>query len=69
MCFLGELSLLIFRDIKERLLLVPDMFVFVGDFMYFWLSAFNFVVRCSISCPFFGAGIFLVLEFSFQDPL
>ena len=32
--------------------------------MCLWLSAFDFVVRCLIFCPFFGAGIFLVLEFS-----
>jgi hypothetical protein len=37
--------------------------------MSLWLSAFDFVVRCLICCPFFGAGIILVLEFSFQDPL
>jgi hypothetical protein len=30
-----------------------------------WFSPFDFVVRCLISCPFFGAGTFLVLEFSF----
>ena len=37
--------------------------------MCLWLSPFGFVVRCLISCPFFGAGIFFVLEFSFQVPL
>ena len=37
--------------------------------MYLWLPAFDLVLRCLISCPFFGTGIFLVLEFSFQDPL
>ena len=42
---------------------VPDMFGFVGGFMYLWFSVFDFVVRCLISCPFFGAGIFLVLDF------
>ena len=63
--FIGELSPLILRDIKERWLLVPDMFVFVGGFMCLWFSPFGFVVRCLISCPFFGAGTFLVLEFSF----
>ena len=67
--FIGELSPLILRDIKERYLLVPDMFVFVGGFMCLWLSAFDFVVQYLISCPFFGTGIFLLLEFSFQDPL
>jgi hypothetical protein len=55
--FIGELSPLILRDIKERLLLVPVMFVLVGDFM--WISAFGFLVRSLISCPF------LVVEFSF----
>ena len=49
--------------------LVPGMLVFVGDFMCLWLSAFDFVVRYLIFCPFFGEGIFLVLEFSFQDPM
>ena len=39
------------------------MFVFVGGFMCLWLSAFDFVVRCLISCLFFGVGTFLVLEF------
>jgi hypothetical protein len=56
-------------DIKERYLLVPYMFVFAGGFMCLWLSAFDFVVRCLISCPFFCARIFLVLKFSFQSPL
>jgi hypothetical protein len=41
------------------------MFVFVDGFMCLWLSAFDFVARCFISCPFFGAGIFPVLELSF----
>jgi hypothetical protein len=30
--------------------LLPDMFVFVCIFMCLWLSAFDFVVRCLISC-------------------
>ena len=42
------------------------MLVFIGDFMCLWLSEFYFVVRCLISCPFFGAGIFLLLDFSFR---
>ena len=67
--FIGELNPLILRDIKERRLLFSDMFVFVSDFMCLWLSAFDFVVRYLLSCPFFGAGTFLVLEFSFQDTL
>ena len=67
--FIDEFSLLILRDIRERLVLVPDMYVFVGGATCLWVSAFDFVVRCLISCLFFGAGIFLVSEFSFQDPL
>jgi hypothetical protein len=50
-------------------MLVPDTFVFVGSFMCMWLSAFDFIVRCLIFCPFFAAGIFLVLEFFFRDLL
>ena len=63
--FIGEFSPSILRDIKQRILLVPDMFLFIGGFMCLWLSAFGFVVRCLISSSFFGAGTFLVLEFSF----
>jgi hypothetical protein len=49
--------------------MVSGMVVFLGGFMCFWLSVFDLFVKCLISCPVFGAGIFLVLEFSFQDPL
>jgi hypothetical protein len=46
--FIGELSPLILRDIKE-----DDcwflLFVSVGGFMCFWSSSFDLVVRCLIS--------------------
>jgi hypothetical protein len=61
--FIDELSPLIFRDIKDRGLLVSDIFDFVGGFMFLWVSPFSFILRCLISCPFFGAVTFLVLEF------
>ena len=63
--FIGELGTLILRDIKDRRLLVPEMFVFVGVLMCLWFSPFGFIMRCVLSCFFFGVGTFLVLEFSF----
>jgi hypothetical protein len=59
--FTGELNPLMSSKIRE--------FVFVGGFICMWFSPFGSVVRCLISCPFFGAGTFLVLEFSFSDHL
>ena len=44
MSFLGELSPLMLRDIKEMLLL-PVIFVVRGGIMFVWLSSFGFVER------------------------
>jgi hypothetical protein len=40
---IGQLYPLLLRDIKDRLLLVPAMFVFIGDFMCLWFSPFDLV--------------------------
>jgi hypothetical protein len=52
MSFLGELSPLMLRDIKEMLLL-PVIFVVRGGIMFVWLSSFGFVERL-LSCFFLG---------------
>jgi hypothetical protein len=45
--FIGELSPLILRDIKEKRLLLPVIFVVRGGIMgvFLWLSSFWFVKR------------------------
>ena len=42
MSFLGELSPLMLRDIKEMLLL-PVIFVVRGGIMFVWLSSLDFL--------------------------
>jgi hypothetical protein len=37
---MGELSPLMFKDIKEKLLLLPFIFVVRGGIMFVWLSFF-----------------------------
>ena len=62
--FIGELSSLILRDIKDRRLLVPVIFGFVGGFMCLWFSPFGFVVSgllCFLWCGYLPCvGIFLL---------
>lgn len=58
--FIDELNPLILRDIKDRLLLVPVIIVFVVALCAVVLS-FGFAVRSLISCRSFGIGIFLIL--------
>jgi len=48
--FIGELSPLILRDIKDRWLLFLVIFAFLDSFMCLWFPPFDFVVRCLISC-------------------
>ena len=48
---LGELSPLMLRDIKEKLLLLPVIFVVRGRIIFVWLSSFGFVERL-LSCFF-----------------
>ena len=40
---LREFSLLILRDIKEKSLLLPVIFVFRVRILFMWLSSFRFV--------------------------
>ena len=50
--FAGELSPLMLRDIKEKWLLLPVIFVVRGGIMFVWLSSFGFVERSLLSCFF-----------------
>ena len=50
--FLGELSPLMLKDIKEKCLLLPVIFVVRGGIMFVWLSFFFGVVERSLSCFF-----------------
>ena len=56
------------RDVKERLLLHPVIFVVRGGIMFVWLSSFGFVERL-LSCFFLGCslppcvGVFPLLSF------
>jgi hypothetical protein len=43
--FIGDLSPLILRDIKEKLLLLPVIFVVRVGILFMWLSSFRFVER------------------------
>jgi hypothetical protein len=42
--FIGELSPLMLRDIKDKRLLVRFIFVVSGEFMFVWFSSSVFVV-------------------------
>jgi hypothetical protein len=48
--FIGELSPLMLRDIKEKSLFLPVIFVVKGGIMFVWFSSFGFVERRSLSC-------------------
>jgi hypothetical protein len=50
--FIGELSSLIVRDIKDKSLLLPIIFYAEGAIMCVSFSSFKFVVKCLISCVF-----------------
>ena len=41
--FIGELNPLILRDIKEKRLLLPIIFVVKVGILFLWLSCFRFV--------------------------
>jgi hypothetical protein len=49
--FIGELSPLVLRDIKEKSLLLPVIFVVRVGILFMWLASFRFVER-SLSCFF-----------------
>ena len=49
--FIGELSQFILRDIKEKSLLLPVIFVVRIGILFMWLSSFRFVERL-LSCFF-----------------
>ena len=61
--FIGELSPSVQRDIKEKWLLLPIIFVVTGRIMFVWLSSFGFVERL-LSGFFSGVVSLLVLVFS-----
>ena len=64
----GELSPLILRDIKERKLLLPFIFVVRVGILFLWLSSFWFVEGL-LSCFFKGVVSVLVLVFFCYYPL
>jgi hypothetical protein len=43
--FIGELNPLMLRDVKEKWLLLPDIFVVRAGIMFVWLSSFGFIER------------------------
>ena len=49
--FIGELSSMILRDIKEKFLLLPVIFVLSVGILFLWLSSFRFVEGL-LSCFF-----------------
>ena len=49
--FIGDLSPLILRDINEKQLLLPIIFVVKVGILFLWLSSFSFVEGLS-SCFF-----------------
>ena len=65
--FIGELSPLMLRDIRDQWLLLPVIFVVTGRIMFVCFSFF--VVTRLISCFFLGVVSLLVLDFSFYYPL
>ena len=69
LCFLiGEFSLLMLREIKEKQLLLPVIFVVKVGILFLWLSSFWFVEGL-LSCFFQGVVSILVLVFSLYYPL
>jgi hypothetical protein len=60
---------LILRDIKEKRLLLPIIFVVRGVILFMGASSFWFVKRRLLSCFFQGPVSLLVLEFSSYSPL
>ena len=62
--FIGVLSPLILRDIKEKWLLLPAIFVVRSGVMFVWLSSFGFLEKL-LSCFFLGCS----LVFSIYYPL
>ena len=48
--FIRELSLLMLRDIKDKLLLLPNICIVRCGIMFVWWSSFGFVERILISC-------------------
>ena len=63
--FIGELSPLILRDIKEKSLLLPVIFVVRVGILLMWLSSFRFVERLLfLGCSFTPCvGVFHLLSF------
>ena len=51
--FIGELNPLILRDIKEKLLLLPVIFVSKVGILFLYLSSFSFA-KGLLSCFFLG---------------
>jgi hypothetical protein len=66
--FIGELSPLILRDIKEKSVLLPVIFVVRGRILFMWLSSFRFAERL-LSCFSLSVVPLLVLEFFLYYPL
>lgn len=64
--FIRQLNPLMSRDIKDRWLLVPDIFVVGDGIPCLWFSSIGFVVKCLVSYAFLGVVTLLVLEILFQ---
>ena len=69
MSFIGKLSPLILRDIREKWLLLPVISVVRDVIVFMLLSSFWFVKRRFYSCLFWDVVSLLVLEFSIYYPL
>jgi hypothetical protein len=63
--FYWGIKSVILRDIKDRWLLAPVMFVVICDITCMWFSPFGFILTWEKSCFLFGVGTLLVLAFSF----
>ena len=63
--FIGELSPLMLKDIKEKRLLLPVIFVIRGRIMFVWLSSFERL----LSYFYLVVVSFIVLEFFMYYPL
>ena len=66
--FIGEFSPLMLREIKEKQLLLPVIFVVKVGILFLWLSYFRFVEGL-LSCFFSGVVSIYVLVFSLYYPL
>jgi hypothetical protein len=67
--FIGKLSPLMLRDIKDQFLLPPVIIVVKGGIMFVGFSSLEFLMRRSNCYLFLGLVFLLILEFSFYYAL